>query len=223
MKNQHIYSAWKYLFLLPLLIIAGCNLDDTDQESLVDALSLKDSSLNKTLPLLSENKEFLDGLRRMAANQTGKETPLEDLNAKSNKKWVAMATGGGKDLYPDYEEPNFEITFTAREDAEGNDVGKVNWMDTEGNVIASGEVDCLYVEDNRAWMRYVADIDGDLWYIYIGFEDNGEGSNAELDRHTFIFGGLVEYGGGSCEFFAATNGFGYGFPVEWVRGNVQVQ
>lgn len=222
MINSNFNPILKYMLLLPVLIFAGCNMDYSDSQTTLDELSLKSSSLSKGISLLSENKEFLEGLRSMAANPTGKEILSEDLNAKSNAKWVAMANGGGKDLYPDFEEPNFEITFNAREDADGNDVGKVNWKDIEGNVIASGEVDCLYVDGNRAWIRYVADIGGDLWYVYIGFEDNGEGSGAELDRHTFIFGGLVEYGGGSCEYFAESNGFGYGFPVEWVRGNVQV-
>ncbi|WP_296705855.1 hypothetical protein [Algoriphagus sp.] len=223
MKNLIFNSVLKYLLLLPLLIFAGCNMDNSDQPSNLDELNLKDGSVNKTLPLLSENKEFMDALRKMAAAPKGTEQTDVELYSKSNKKWVAMASGGGKDLYPDSDEPNFEITFSAREDADGNDVGKVNWKDTEGNVIASGEVDCLYVEGNRAWVRYVFEVEDVPFLIWIGFEDNGEGSKAESDRHTYIYGGLkADFDYLSCEDFAASDGFGDGFPVEWVRGNVQV-
>ena len=46
---------------------------------------------------------------------------------------------------------------------------------------------------------------------------------AAVDRHTYIYGGPFDPTNFTCEFFANTNGFGTGFPVEWIRGNVQVK
>jgi hypothetical protein len=149
----------------------------------------------------------------------------EAFMARAPGPWVHVANGGGQDLYPGSTTTDFQISFNAREDAQGNDVGSVSWTDpTTGATIASGRVDCLHVTGNRAWVRYVADLGGTLFHVYIGFEDNGEGRKATgVDRHTFIYGGPVNPGNATCEDFANTNGFGTGFPVEWVRGNVQVR
>ena len=225
MKKVKFVSLGKHVFMFSILslFLAACSMDGSDEGADLKNLKLKDSALSKNLTLLSENKEFLDALTQQAKNSKGTVDPGIDPFARTNKKWVAMASGGGQDLYPGSENPDFVITFNAKEDSEGNDVGMVNWSDTEGNVIASGEVDCLFVEGNRAWIRYIADIGGTFYHIYIGFEDNGEGANAELDRHTFIYGGPVSEFNATCEDFAASDGFGNGFPVEWVRGNVQVK
>ncbi len=145
------------------------------------------------------------------------------LAARTAAPWAHMTSGGGQDLYPGSATSDFQISFQAKEDALGNDVGMVSWTDpTTGQIIAKGRVDCLYVTGNRAWIRYVANIPTPF-HIYIGFEDNGEGSNAAVDRHTFIYGGPVSPSNATCEDFANSNGFGTGFPVEWIRGNVQVR
>lgn len=225
MKSLNFISLGKHVFMFSILslFLAACSMDGSDDGADLKNSKLKNSVLSKNLSLLSENKEFLDALNQQAKNSKGTVDPGIDPFARSNKKWVAMASGGGQDLYPDSENPDFVITFNAKEDSEGNDVGMVNWTDTEGNVIASGEVDCLYVEGNRAWIRYVADFGGIIYHVYIGFEDNGEGANAEIDRHTYVYGGPVSELNPTCEDFAGSDGFGTGFPVEWIRGNVQVQ
>lgn len=225
MKNLKLMSLGKKVFMFSILsfFLASCSMDGSDDGADLKDSKLKESQISKSLGLLSDNKEFMDALAHQAKNSNRAVDPGIDPFARTNKKWVAMASGGGQDLYPGSENPDFKITFTAKEDSEGNDVGKVNWTDTEGNVIASGVVDCLYVVGNRAWVRYVADLNGTLYHIYLGFEDNGEGANAEVDRHTFIYGGPVNVANATCEYFAESNGFGTGFPVEWTRGNVQVQ
>ncbi|MDI1321362.1 MAG: hypothetical protein PSV36_01360 [Algoriphagus sp.] len=226
MKKVKFVSFGKHVFMFSILsfFLAACSMDGSDEGADLKNSKLNDSSLSKNLSLLSENKAFLDALANQAKNSKGTVDPGIDPFARSNKKWVAMASGGGQDLYPGSENPDFLITFNAKEDSEGNDVGMVNWSDTEGNVIASGEVDCLYVEGNRAWVRYGVELNEELWLIWIGFEDNGEGANAEVDRHTYIYGGPASiYGSITCEDFGASDGFGNGFPVEWIRGNVQVQ
>lgn len=146
------------------------------------------------------------------------------LAVRSPDPWAYRATGGGQDLYPGSTTSDFQIAFQAKEDASGNDVGSVLWTDpTTGTIIQKGLVDCLYVQDNRAWIRYVVNIGADRFHTYIGFEDNGEGLQAAVDRHTYIYGGPFDPTNFTCEFFANTNGFGTGFPVEWIRGNVQVK
>lgn len=225
MKKVKFVSFGKHVFMFSILslFLAACSMDGSDEGADLKNSKLNDSSLSKNLSLLSENKEFLDAMAQQAKNPNRTVDPGIDPFARTNKKWVAMASGGGQDLYPGSENPDFVITFNAKEDSEGNDVGKVNWSDTEGNVIASGEVDCLYVVGNRAFVRYLVDMgEEEDFHIFIGFEDNGEGSNAEVDRHTFIYGAPASQDI-SCEYFAENiDGLG-GFPVEWIRGNVQVQ
>lgn len=149
---------------------------------------------------------------------------LAPVEAKAPGGWAHMASGGGQDLYPGSTKSDFQISFTAREDAAGSDQGTVTWTDpSDGGIITKGKVDCLYVSGNRAWIRYVTDLDGTSFHIYVGFEDNGEGARAPRDRHTFIYGGPVHPANATCEDFASSNGFGGGFPVEWIRGNVQVR
>jgi hypothetical protein len=226
MKTTIKFSMRKYafLFFVSPLFLFGCTLENSDQNPDLDKLNLRNSQLIDKLLPISEDKEFMNALKSAAMNPKNYVSPIIDINARTNKKWVAMASGGGLDLYPDSEEPNFEITFQAKEDAAGNDVGMVKWSNTNGDVIASGTVDCLYVDENKAWVRYVVEVGNQLHLIWIGFEDNGEGANAELDRHTYIYGGPAAiFSYISCEDFANSNGFGHGFIVEWVRGNVQVQ
>lgn len=149
---------------------------------------------------------------------------IAPVEAKAPGGWAHIATGGGQDLYPGSTVSDFQISFEAKEDANGGDVGSVHWTDPRtGATIALGRVDCLYVNGNQAWVRYVANLGGTDFHVYIGVEDNGQGKNAASDRHTFIYGGPVNPANATCEDFASSNGFGTGFPVEWHRGNVQVR
>lgn len=149
-----------------------------------------------------------------------------DQSAKGGK-WIHSVSGGGKDFYPgETNDATFEITFNARKDADGNVKGKVKWNFLDGTPASYGSVQCLEVRDNRAYMTYIAE--GGNWVaygtpgktVYLAFEDNGEGSNAPLDRQSYIYAGgnTTNCDGLNPDFFDNE-----GFPVKWVNGNVQVR
>lgn len=143
-------------------------------------------------------------------------------------RWVHNVTGGGKDSYPGFEgDPNFEISFNARVDEDGYTDGKVEWYALDGSLISSGDVTCLEVRDNRAYISYnVVTGDGGGYgtpghSVLLGFEDNGEGVNEPADRQSYIYYALSS--NYPCVPFADYVEATDGFPVEWVEGNVQVR
>jgi hypothetical protein len=155
----------------------------------------------------------------------------EGVAAKAPGPWVHMISGGGQDLYPGSIAPDFAISFTAKEDAAGADVGVVTWTSAAGTLISKGTVECLHVKDNRGFVRYLVtagDPTGGLGpygtvgnFVYLGVEDNGEGSKGAIDRHTFIY---FSQGVIACEDFATfVETGGGGFAVQWIHGNVQVR
>lgn len=221
------FGSTVFLLSFLILMVAGCSIDGENTSLQIDDQQLIDLK-NSNISRLSENPELMNALIRQAEKGLSENTvsPEMDFSARADKKWVATATGGGMNLYDGSEEPNFKFTFQAKEDNQGNDVGSILYMDTKGGKypVPVGEVDCLFVEENRAWIRFIVDLkESGLFHIWVGFEDNGEGVNADPDRQTYVYGAPYNERNGSCEYFAATNGFGYGFPVEFVRGNIQVK
>jgi len=190
-----------------------------DGDENVKDLELKES-VSKRLGSLSESPKFMDDLIFSLKN-TAPEKPTVgvDLFAKSNKKWVAMTSGGGTINQSTYFFNGYVISFQAKEDSEGMDIGVIEFWDTEGNFIGEGMIDCLTVNGNRAFIRFV--VDGD--YYFIGFEDNGEGSGAEPDIYTDTLISLIG-SSLSCE-QAEQESLTYfgGYYKEWTEGNVQVQ
>lgn len=159
---------------------------------------------------------------------TGLENAVVAEQAAKGGKWIHNVTGGGKDFYPgETKDASFEITFNAKKDADGNVKGKVKWNFLDGTPASYGSVQCLEVRDNRAYMTYIAE--GGNWdpgygtpgnTVYLAFEDNGEGTNAPLDRQSFIYvGGNTN----NCDVLNPDFFDTQGFPVEWVNGNVQVR
>lgn len=147
------------------------------------------------------------------------------------RRWVHNVSGGGADFYPgETDDISFRITFHTRSDANGNVVGDVHWTFPDGRLASRGDVYCLDVRDNRAYMAYRVEAGEFGGYgvpgntVALGFEDNGEGSGAPADRQSFIYFGpgfdidCVGFGD-----FVESGSPGSGFPVEWVRGNVQVR
>jgi hypothetical protein len=149
-------------------------------------------------------------------------------------QWIHNVSGGGQDLYPDSTTPTFNISFSAKEDAAGNIVGQVLWTYPDGTLISTGTVDSLYVIGNQAFVKYLVtagDPIGGLGgygtvgnYVFVGFEDNGEGANATPDRQTYIYYGTPNFVNYTAEDFANfVIPHGGGWAVEWVHGNIQVR
>jgi hypothetical protein len=129
-------------------------------------------------------------------------------------------------MYPGCSDATFSISFDARVDAADNATGKVEWWFLDGTPASYGTVGCVEFRDNRAYLSYQVE-GGELEgygepgnWVFVGFEDNGEGAGGPADRQSFIY-----FAGESipCEFFADFIEGSDGFPVEWLHGNVQVR
>ncbi|RIW14627.1 hypothetical protein D0X99_13895 [Algoriphagus lacus] len=217
MKNSTIFRFRGSFFgLLFVLVFAyGCSMDGDQNEpdmNLNEDVAKRIASLSDSPDYMNE---LIDGLKRTAPD---KYTPGVDLFAKSNKKWVAMASGGGTINQSTFFFNGYVISFQAKEDSEGMDVGVIQFSDTEGNYIGEGAIDCLTVDGNRAFIRFV--VDGS--YYFIGFEDNGEGSNATPDVYTDTAISLIGSALSCEEAEQIFLDFYGGYYKEWTEGNVQV-
>lgn len=128
-----------------------------------------------------------------------------------------MARGGGTVDWT----TDIRVTygFTARTDADGNTRGEIqfNWHGTD--VVWHGVLDCLAVDQNRAFMsgRVVSGQDAGRFLVF-GVEDNGEGTQATApDRISLVVRRRPESGPYDC----AVDG--PALARDWTNGNVQIR
>lgn len=150
--------------------------------------------------------------------------------AYADGRWVHNVTGGGQDSYPaDNYEPTFRITFNARVDAQDVAEGMVRWWFLDGRPASYGEVSCLEVRGNRAYIAYQAEggefgdygLPGNT--VLFAVQDNGEGYPNDSDRQSFISFANFPVTCGVFADFIDSGIPGSGFPVIWLDGNVQVR
>ena len=216
MKNfQFSMRGGSLLSLLILVVFAlGCSMDG--EENIQNIENLKGSeNLSKVFNSLDANPEFAEDFRE--ALERSKKELSSSMNAevmlRSNKKWASIVNGGGTQT--DFLFEGNYISFQAKESVEGMDVGIIEFSNEEGEVQGWAEINCLYVMGNQAFIRFEIE----TVQHYIGFQDNGEGSNADSDLFTGIWFSFI---GSPCEDFAD---FITEFDLmneEWTEGNVQI-
>ncbi|WP_026952478.1 hypothetical protein [Algoriphagus mannitolivorans] len=203
------------LSLLILVVFAlGCSMDGTEQ--IQDFDNLKNSeNLSKVFNSLDANPEFAEDFRE--ALERSKQNPSSLMDAeimlRSNKKWASIVNGGGTQDNSFFD--GYYISFQAKESVDGMDVGMIKFSDEEGEVVGWAEVNCLFVIGNQAYIRF--EIESIPYYI--GFQDNGEGANADSDLYT---GTWLNFGNPPCEDFADFITEEELMIYEWTEGNVQV-
>lgn len=218
MKNfQFSMRGGSLLSLLILVVFAlGCSMDGA--ENVQDFENLKGSeNLSKVFNSLDANPEFAEDFREALDRSKQNPTSLIDaeIMLRSNKKWASIVNGGGNMNESTFYFSGYYISFQAKESQEGEDVGSIEFTDEEGEVVGYGVIDCLYVVGNEVFIRFVVDDS----YYYIGFEDNGEGANADPDMYTDTY---IGFGNPSCEDFADFIWGINGIDKVWYEGNVQV-
>ncbi|TAL57935.1 MAG: hypothetical protein EPN84_13405 [Legionella sp.] len=148
----------------------------------------------------------------------------------AGSKWVHNVTGGGEDSYPNQNnKPTFKISLNAKINEEGLVKGYVEWWFLDGRPASFGNVYCMEVRNNRAYIGYKSlggqfggyGIPGNS--VLLALEDNGEGSNAYSDRQSFIY--YVNFPTYTCTNFVdfIESQGDNGFPVIWLHGNVQIR
>lgn len=206
-----------FLGLLFILVIAfGCSIDGEDKVQEFE--SLKDSkNVSKLFNSLSEDPRLAEDFAQALQNSKSNKSTYanSEILLRSNNKWAQIVNGGGTLNASTEFFAGYYISFQAKESQEGEDVGVIEFSNEEGEVIGYGDIDCLYVVDNQAFIRFLVDSQ----YYYIGFQDNGEGSNADPDLYTDTY---VNFSNPPCEDFEAFITSISGFTKEWTEGNVQV-
>ena len=195
--------------------------DDSSQPYKV----MKSTSLFGALALLAS---LTTGCDQALPSDTATETLV---GPQASARVANSVSGGGADFYPsETDDISFRITFNARSNVDGALRGRVHWTFPDGRLASQGDVYCLDVRGNRAYMAYRATAGefggyGELGNsVVLGFEDNGEGAGSPLDRQSFIYFGIdVDLDCSDFGDFVESGAPGSGFPVEWVRGNVQVR
>lgn len=217
MKNfQFSMRGGSLLSLLILVVFAlGCSMDGAENIENIDNLKGSEN-LSKVFNSLDANPEFAEEFRE--ALERSKKEPFSSMNAevmlRSNKKWASIVNGGGTQDNSFFD--GYYISFQAKESVDGMDVGIIEFSNEEGEVQGWAEINCLYVMGNQAYIRFEVE---SIPY-YLGFEDNGEGENADSDMFT---GTYWAFGGNPpCEEFAVFITEFDLMNVEWTEGNVQV-
>ena len=140
---------------------------------------------------------------------------------------LGVANGGGKAVVHTargsgnigLEKPGRVLTFTAKEHADGSVSGNVLLQFPSNASTFRGEVTCLRVVGNQAFIGGVnlpnSDSQGEIGFVV---EDNGEGRNDDPDRATLmVINGLPGLAQLVCD-----GGFPFFGPFDVFRGNIQV-
>lgn len=205
---------------LLVFLLAGCS-DGSAPTAVLDEA-----------PGLAASRSILGGDLTALSGGAAKGNHVADARSGAGKggRWVHNVTGGGKDLFPTDTDASFTLAVNARADENGDAAGQMTWWFLDGTPASYGDVYCVEVRGNRAYVGYLAEGGDAQFYgvpgnsVLVGFEDNGEGAGSPGDRQTYIY--FVEGRAYDCAAFAdQIEAFSPAnqFPVAWVRGNVQVR
>ena len=137
--------------------------------------------------------------------------------AKSGNAPVQRISGGGT---VDVTAGRSTYTFHASINGAGDVKGKFELHFSSSPVDVHGDVTCLVIDGNQAWLGGVITRSNTEGAFGVGgeivwrAEDNGEGKNADPDRVTSFFGGF------NADFCLTKFGSAI---TDWSNGNVQIR